>query len=549
MTYRFSNSTTGFGYDSTYRIPYARYQLILGDTVRAKKFYSQEGAWEGSCSGMAGSSALFAQENSGFSVTSFSPQAGRPYDLNVNDENSGWNMSLRDFIEAMQLVQFDARFITQKYWNSDCLEDIPQEVKRFQESGEDPIIVGVHGNQGGHALLAYGLVEASAAEERVMVYDCNYPDEERYITLDKDPASGEYTDWHYSLNDHYNYSSKTCGNSGETSGEGLEWMPSSEYRRVWENAMSTTENYSTRRSLDPGADSAMLFFNSDNAEIRDVENNLVATVKDGKLIPASGRTDIIPLKPLDILSDTDGNADRSTALLLPADLYTITSTETNDAGADQKPFEATMVHVDQSATVSAPGGSSVTFAVTDEEELNFARVSGEGSLSGEYAITLESSLVGGPESSPTGESQFPSVTMRGSIDEGAPSLSQECGQLSMENGSNASILINNQAVSSETLKSGGKLNLPAFLSTGLDVALQDDGRTVLFRDPLPAGTALIYAASYDSQGRMVEILSATPKNGAAAFSKKLSGTVRLFLLDANASPLCQSIPLTTAKNP
>lgn len=123
LSYRFSNSSSAFGYPSRYKIPYERFSLVFGDTVKAKILYEEAGYWGGNCYGMSSTSGLFFQNGNDADVSSFRSGATRPYGLSINDRNSNWNLTAKEFIEAMQISQYADQIQRDYRWNTD-LEDI-----------------------------------------------------------------------------------------------------------------------------------------------------------------------------------------------------------------------------------------------------------------------------------------------------------------------------------------------------------------------------------------------------------------------------------------
>ena len=436
LTYSFSNSKRAYGYSSSYKIPLARYQMMFGNTALARSLYQQSGQWGGSCYGMSSTACLFFRDGNGVSVSGFRNGASVPADLSVSDWNSAWNLSVTEFVEAMQVSQSGGTIQSDYRSNKDQLDRLCQAVQAFRQNGKEPIVIAVFGKEGGHALVGYDMIHISATESRLMVYDCNYPRTERYITLTKN-SSGRYTDWYYHLNNTYDWGSRY-------SGSWISYVPYSHFLKSWENRK--------------GAGNVnMLTINTNNAAIKDMDGNVIARIRDGEVV--TNRKDIYPVINLGLVSDGDAGGDAGTSLWLPTDdLYTVTNTDRSVRG-----FEATLVHVDQSATVNTTA-SEVTLAVNDGEELSYVelpRDTGE-----KYTITLNSTL----------EDGYDNVQLTGTTDqESAPVLAQIAGKLYAEGvdlNSNASLRVNGTAASSSILEGG----LPEIPSLGISATLEKPER-------------------------------------------------------------------------
>lgn len=427
LTYSFGNNKKAYGYPSNYKIPLVRYQMMFGSTALAQSLYQRSGQWGGNCYGMSSTACMLFRDGNGVSVSGFRSGASVPSDLSVSDRNSTWDLSVAEFIEAMQISQNGGTIQSDYRGNKDRLDQLCQAVQAFRQNGRDPIVIAVFGKEGGHALVGYDMIDISATESRLMVYDCNYPRTERYITLTKDP-SGRYADWYYHLNDTYDWGSRY-------SGSWISYVPYSHFLRSWEDRK--------------GAGNVnMLTINTNSAAIKDVDGNVIARIQDGEVV--TDREDIYPVIELGLVSDGDGGDHAGTSLWLPTDdLYTVTNTDRS-----MRSFETTLVHVDQAVTVSTTG-TEVTLAVNDAEELSYVelpRDTGE-----KYTITLDSTL----------EDGYDNVQLTGTTDQGsAPVLAQIAGKLYAEGidlNSNASLKINGTTASSSVLEGG----LPGIPSLGI----------------------------------------------------------------------------------
>lgn len=417
LTYSFSNSSSAYGYSPSYKIPLARYQLIFGNTAFAQSMYRQAGPWSGNCYGMSSTTSLFFQAGNGVATTNFKGSASLPSALSINDRNSSWNLTVTEFIEAMQVSQFGAAIQGDYQSNKNQLNKLCQAVSSFQRTGKEPVVIAIFGNEGGHAVVGYDVVNVSATESRLMVYDCNYPKAERYITLTKN-SSGQYTGWYYRMNNTYNWGSRY-------SGSWISYVPYPHFLASWNNRK--------------GANNVnLLTINTDQADIKDVNGNIIASIQNGEVL--TDREDIYPVINIGLTEDGSAGGNTGTSLWIPADsLYTVTNTDRAVSN-----FEVTMVHVEQSATVSTTA-SEIVLAVNDEEKLNYAGLSQTSGDS--YTITLNSTL----------KDSYGDVQLTGTSVQGAsPALSQIAGKLyanGVDLSTNASLRVDG-AVASSSILSG-----------------------------------------------------------------------------------------------
>ena len=241
-------------------------------------------------------------------------------------------------------------------------------------------MICVFGPQGGHAILGYRVERISNTKSRLLVYDCNFPNQERFIDLTTD-SSGTYTSWYYYLNNSYDWGSafKNCW---------ITYVPYADFYSVWSNRASQSLPHME-----------MLTVNA-NVRICDFEGNPVASLEDGELTTI--QQNIYPVVEMGITADGESLQSDTASVWLPVDLYDIRRTDShvNSGGTaalmDEKaPLEATVTHVDQSVTVSTTA-DSFSFVVDDSTELNRIMFN-EDTEDGTYEITFRSTLNDGDD--------------------------------------------------------------------------------------------------------------------------------------------------------
>lgn len=491
LTYHFSNSYAGLGYKRGDKIPLSSYQLIYNDTL-AKFYYQWYGPWRGSCYGMSSTSGMFntGQEN----IKEFKNSAAKVQDLDYTDRNMTLKISVKQFIEAMQVSQYDGN-VQDAYNFNTGLNDLCKTVK----DADAPAVIGIFGPQGGHALVAYDVRKISDTESRLYVYDCNYPDTERYIRLTTN-AAGSYTGWYYHLNDTYNWGSsyKQCG---------ISYVPYDTYANVWKN-----------RAAKRNKTKNVLYADTDNFSIQDYNGDTVAYMKDGKLV--SDNKEIYQAQTA--VMNLDGTeSEQSRLIYLPTDIYSVVNTDSSD-----KEMKVAMVNEEQSSTVTT-GASKVTFAVNDEDESNLVSISGKKGTS--YDVVMDSSL--------NDEKQEAQITGKGNGDKITAGKSE--GKFVMDNCSDADMKINGTKVGEETsedqkdissLKAAvevrsveytGKAQEPAVsVKTAEGKALQQ-GRdyVVIYKNNIDPGTAeaTVYGIG-DYKGKQELTFTITEKSGGNLFN-------------------------------
>ncbi|MCD8094786.1 MAG: InlB B-repeat-containing protein, partial [Ruminococcus sp.] len=256
LRYSFENSLDDYGYTSSYSIPYKAYKYMFDDDY-AKYVYSVVGrsSWGGNCFGMSSTSALF---NTGkVKQQSFNSKIYFTKQLSLDDSSSTYGMTVREFIECMQVGQYDADIQETFYDNINDISTLVTKVKKCQAGSGSPVIIGLYNNSAGHAVLAYRWKYVSSTKDRIYIYDCNYADSYKYITLYKSGSS--YTGFSYE-----DYTDLT-------------WFTTSNVYEVWSNRDSST--YSSFSSLAVSL-SDMKIYNSDGELCAEISNGEFESYRD-----------------------------------------------------------------------------------------------------------------------------------------------------------------------------------------------------------------------------------------------------------------------------
>lgn len=359
LTYKFSNSTTGFGYSAGYFIPLKNYQRMFGVNTLSDTLYlkDKKKGWGGNCYGMSSTSGIFNGTDNSLWPYSFQVNAGRVYDLGTSDKSSGLGITVRDFIECMQISQDGSASANLRNENMNKLNELVNQVKLVKDTGK-PVLLCIYGladgSKSGHAVLGYDVEQVSQTTARLYVYDCNYPNTQRYLTLTG--RDGNYTGWYYYLNNRYEW-----GSSAEWGP--ISYIPYSWYLDVW----------NTRGSSDDTVN--LMILNSNDAEILDVEDNVIARVVDGSLV--TDQSGIYQVLEMEGASD-------DVKIYLPSNrLYTIKNQD-----MDLSEFEVAMTNIDLGTYVTTDA-DTITLAVNDSARTNEVAI--EAEIGQNYTIEMKSS--------------------------------------------------------------------------------------------------------------------------------------------------------------
>lgn len=423
LSYSFGNNRTAFDYPDTYNIPLSSYQIIFGKTTKAKLYYLQGSYknWGGNCNGISATSALLYDKGNGILPSSFNSNAIVPGDLILSDRFANQGVSLKDFIEAMQISQYtklfkDARSDSKVYSSQivkgkDDLNDIYAALNE-ETMNQRPVILAACQSGAGHALLAYSVEIVSANESRIHVYDSNYPNEDRFFTFTKNPE-GDWVGWSYDIGGGYG----TWGTDDSSSYLSIITYPV--IKEIWSTKGLLEENENIG------------FFNSKNLTVYDSSDKLVAKVENGQLTASAEGVRIMD-EDLVLGSNQDND---TVALTMPVDAYRITN---QDESISQ--FKMTIFDTDLGMEIDTTT-KEVLVAVDDSCNLN--TVAMDAAAGDTYTVTLNS----------TNEYDNEEVVVKGKGTGEILEVSQCKGNISISNCQLSSVLINGEEYGTLTVTS------------------------------------------------------------------------------------------------
>ncbi len=435
-----SKNMPGFGYEAystadgePYKIPFERYTEIFSQTAQAIAYYNSTEKWKGSCYGMAVVAALLYQHQRQLNSTGHLPVTGRPGELTVDIGNLEKD-ALVQFIEAIQVSQQDSIIQHDYAKNKDRYDDLVSEVRAFQRSMDFPVLIAIGVTGQAHALIGYKVVEYSATETRIMVYDCNLPGPDRWITLEKD-TQGHYYRWYYRMND-----TQDWGPKYDPKGSWISYVPYSDFYQTWIN----------RPDVNGNSKEQLLTVNTTNALITDEYGEKTVEILDG--VVYTTEDNIYPMVNLAVTADApltpEDNSGKVYVWLPTGHQYTVYNRNSG-------PLEATMVHVKQYANVSTTG-RTVSFYVDDAQNLNAVEIGDPGA---KYEIELYSTL---PNTTKVVRLKG-TTTLMVSAESNPLSLAQVSGNLYGDNLNNAVVTLEGAEASPASVPEGAHVKIDTFL--------------------------------------------------------------------------------------
>ncbi len=349
FSYRFCNSARDlYPGVSAPRIPLARYKQVFGDNLRARMLYKLAGLWGGSCFGMVATSTMLRQQDCSIEISHFNSSAQVPAELALSDRNGQLGMTLHQFIEAVHILQLTdsvSRWRHHYLEDEDHLDQLAEHVLAFQQGEGSPVGMAVWKSpkmDDGHSVLPYRLEKVSETEDKLYIYDPNWPLTVRYGYLEKD-AQGRYTNWRFPMNDSTTY-------SGDV-GSKLSFDDYDVYKKAWDDHS--------------GAAADSLLRVAAGTAVLDENGALVARVSPEGV--ETYRDDICRILITDGLSDPD-----TVLLSMPVGGYTVCNEDPN-----KKELTAELTGMERGVTVTTTA-RQVTVKVSDAEMLAYARITEPG---------------------------------------------------------------------------------------------------------------------------------------------------------------------------
>jgi hypothetical protein len=290
--------------------------------------------------------------------------------LSLDDYNSSLGMTVCQFIECMQVAQYtDTAQYLYIYTRNDY-SGLAKLVKACQEGKGKPVVVStLDFTNSGHAVVAYKIKTVSAKEDRIYVYDCNWPDKTQYISLYKN-SKGKYTGFSFDLG--FEVMSTDYGST-------ISYFKYDELWNIWTNRVHKTK-YST------------LTISSENAEIYTAAGTLCARIKDGVFSSTSEN----------VFEGSFADTEYSGKIIyLPKGDYTVINKDGGDFDVSLSGDEALCSVTTDSATVRlyAEDDSGVEISASEGDSYDVVIVTDEGEYSDSGSAETDGRIVVDDETS------------------------------------------------------------------------------------------------------------------------------------------------------
>lgn len=344
VSYSFGNNNGVFGYSSNYRIPLERYTYLFGDSMSTKRLYDSVGYWDGNCFGMVTSSTLL------YMGGNWQPSPQLQLTGTMTLDSSGKSYTLKEYIEIMQVLQYSADHQRVENKNTNAYTNLVSAVVNFENTGAQPVFIGIYGPTSGHELLGLGASRDTANKrDLIHVYDPNFPlDNNRYLYIYWNDA-GYYTGWYYHLNDKKDW--------GSSYGGDLDFSTYTDVLSVWGN-----------RGSQAALNASIMSVSTSNASIYDYDGNLAATIRDGEI--TSNRADLFAFK--NPISGSANGTENGVSLWVPTEYFTVVNEDEN-AGE----LSVTVTGRNSSVAVSTSADRATVYTDSDSGS-HVALVNGKG---------------------------------------------------------------------------------------------------------------------------------------------------------------------------
>lgn len=194
-----SNETEGLRYiedtwsfsNPTSKISVITYGMFF-DTATAKSLQKANNGSRGHCAGMAMTTmATYLR----FPRISSYGNYSNLNEIKKNYRSSELNCTAINYIDYGFTYQFTPAFARYKNSTKNDYEGLYNAVYAFQHHNGQPVYVSIGTGSGGHALVGLAISEETETATKVLVYDCNHPNEKCYLTLNG--TKGSFTGWSY----------------------------------------------------------------------------------------------------------------------------------------------------------------------------------------------------------------------------------------------------------------------------------------------------------------------------------------------------------------
>lgn len=205
-----------YGYEDTYKfenlsdkIPLKIYEKFFGKP-RAKVLRQVDDGTGGQCFGMITTAMATSNKYNSPEVSTYQNLFGQKATV-LSDINTGWKstttgINVSDYIKYGQITQYTQEILTEKEKNTNDLSGLTEAVTKSIINNGEPVHISIRGSfnekNSGHALWVLGVGENNKNQTELIVYDCNYPNKEKKLILNK--SAGKYVSWEYLISEETN---------------------------------------------------------------------------------------------------------------------------------------------------------------------------------------------------------------------------------------------------------------------------------------------------------------------------------------------------------
>ena len=205
-----------YGYEDTYKfenlsdkIPLKIYEKFFGKP-RAKVLRQVDDGTGGQCFGMITTAMATSNKYNSPEVSTYQNLFGQKATV-LSDINTGWKstttgINVSDYIKYGQITQYTQEILTEKEKNTNDLSGLTEAVTKSIINNGEPVHISIRGSfnekNSGHALWVLGVGENNKNQTELIVYDCNYPNKEKKLILNK--SASKYVSWEYLISEETN---------------------------------------------------------------------------------------------------------------------------------------------------------------------------------------------------------------------------------------------------------------------------------------------------------------------------------------------------------
>lgn len=195
-TFDYINDTWNFK-NSTSKIPISTYRMFFGP-IKSIIMQAKDNGTGGQCAGMSMSVATVYE---GFPQISSFGEYSCLNEIEKSIYSNDAKCKAEDYISYAYIYQKTEKFQKLMWKNRNNYDDLYDAINNFRYKNGTPVLIGIGSTSaeivGAHALLGLEVESEDTDNAKILVYDCNHPNEKCYLTLKK--SNGVFTGWAYDL--------------------------------------------------------------------------------------------------------------------------------------------------------------------------------------------------------------------------------------------------------------------------------------------------------------------------------------------------------------